>query len=111
VRNRWSALILVGILASGCVSTTEITEDRVEGREWVTVETFRGDSVQLMDPYVKNDSLIGYGIVDKRRGELRVFYLQDVKTIRAHEFDTTGTTNAVAAAAVVLPVWFVRFGP
>jgi len=67
VRNRWSALVLAGVLASGCVSTTEITEDRVERREWVTVETFQGDSVQLMDPYVKNDSLIGYGIVDKRR--------------------------------------------
>jgi len=115
MRRLCGTLYIVAIIGHvlpliSCVTARQISKDRIERHDLITVETIHGESMQLADPYVDNDSLVGYEVLERRRRELRAFHLDDVSAIRVNEIDTDKTTTAIAVTAVLATVWILRFG-
>ena len=106
--RRWlcSLILLVSI---GCVSTSQIQPSNLRASseiEWVIVRTQASDEVEITDPMVENDSLVGYQMREGRRGPRVAIPLADVSSVSHKHFDAPKTLLwGAAVGAAFLATW------
>lgn len=105
-----SWLCFLALLGSfGCVSTSRIMPSSLGASgemEWVIVTTQASEQVEITNPVVENDSLIGFEIRDGRRGPRVAIPLTEISDLSHKHFDATRTLLwAGVVGAVFLVTW------